>query len=418
MNQDAPAIFEASFLADDVFVAVDVLKRTEDGFDLIEVKSSSQQKDEHIPDAAIQTHVLGRNGIRLRRVEIMHLNKEFRHPDQGDLFERTDVTRPVNDFLNQVPDAIQKQLDAMDGPLPDVEIGVHCSQPRKCPFRKRCWPQDPEHISKLYYVGDKKACAYMDKGVHRISDIPPRTKLSAPARRQIQALEQGCIVVEPALRQALEILDGSLGYLDFETVARAIPVWPGLGPWRQAVAQFSYHEQQPDGAYRHVGWLAEGPEDPRRELAEALLDACAGADKIVVYSSFERGRIRDLGKAVPDLAEPLQELEAKLVDLLPVIRNNVYHPDFQGSFSLKYVLTPLVPDLTYNDLTIVDGRVASVEIARLLFVAHKVSLNERDRLRQDLLDYCERDTWAMVKLLESLTVLAGPEAQQIGRLRQ
>jgi hypothetical protein len=39
----------------------------------------------------------------------------------------------------------------------------------------------------------------------------------------------------------------------------------------------------------------------------------------------------------------------------------------------------------------------SVEIARLLFVAQKILDEERDRVRQDLLNYCERDTWAMVK---------------------
>jgi hypothetical protein len=43
-----------------------------------------------------------------------------------------------------------------------------------------------------------------------------------------------------------------------------------------------------------------------------------------------------------------------------------------------------VPDLSYSGLIIVDGRVASVEIARLLFHAHKIPPAERDRVRQDL----------------------------------
>jgi hypothetical protein len=51
-----------------------------------------------------------------------------------------------------------------------------------------------------------------------------------------------------------------------------------------------------------------------------------------------------------------------------------------------------------------DG--ASVEIARLLFVSGKIPPDERERVRQDLLDYCQRDTWAMVKLLEALRELA------------
>src|SRR5712691_3605128 len=95
-----------------------------------------------------------------------------------------------------------------------------------------------------------------------------------------------------------------------------------------------------------------------------------------------------------------------LIDLLPVVRDHVYHPDFLGSFSLKYVLHPLVPGLTYDDLVIVDGLVAGVEIARLLFVAGKIPREEHDRVRQDLLNYCERDTWAMVKVLERLRELA------------
>ena len=85
----------------------------------------------------------------------------------------------------------------------------------------------------------------------------------------------------------------------------------------------------------------------------------------------------------------------------------MYDPDFHGSFSLKDILHPLVPHLTYDDLIIMDGMVASVKIARLLFVAGKIPPKQRDKTRQDLLDYCERDTEAMVELLKSLRELAG-----------
>jgi len=176
-------------------------------------------------------------------------------------------------------------------------------------------------------------------------------------------------------------------------------------PWEQAAAQFSYHERQSDGTYTHAQYLAEGSHDARPELARAMVQATAGAERVVMYTSFEKTRIRGLQQAVPDLRRELEELEGKLIDLHPIIRDHVYHPDFRGSFSLKYVLTPLVPELTYDDLVIVDGLVASVEIARLLFVAQKISPEERDRVRKDLLDYCERDTWAMVKLLERLREL-------------
>jgi len=402
----APAIFEACFEAAGIFVAVDLLLRNDSGYTLIEVKSTCSVKPEHIPDAAIQTWVLLEAGIDLTRIELLHLNQEYRHPDHGELLVRTDITEEVKAFLSRVPGVVQDLQEALDGSLPDKPLGLQCYHPRECPFLERCWPADPHHIRTLYNVGPKRTISYMASGIHSIWDIPPSTRLPPAAARQLKALKQERLMVEPTLAAQLEPFESPLGYLDFETVARAVPVWDGLAPWGAAVAQFSYHEEQGDGLYKHVGWLAEGPDDPRRELAEAMLAATACAKRIVTYSAYEQTRIRELQALVPDLAQPLEELLDKLVDLLPVVRNNVYHPDFRGSFSLKYVLTPLVPDLSYDDLVIVDGRLASVEIARLLFVAHKIPVHERDRLRQDLLDYCKRDTWATVRLMARLRELA------------
>ncbi len=137
-----------------------------------------------------------------------------------------------------------------------------------------------------------------------------------------------------------------------------------------------------------------------------MIEATADAERVVHYSPFEKTRIKSLQKSVPELEPELKELESKLIDLLPVIRNNVYHPDFRGSFSLKFVLPALIPELTYDDLVIVDGMVASVTIARLLFVAGKLSPEQHEKTRHDLLEYCKRDTWATVRLLERLRELA------------
>ena len=405
----APAIFEACFEAGGVFVSVDVLLRSGAGWSLVEVKSASSVKEEHITDVAVQSWVLRQAGLELAGIEVMHLNKEYRHPGQGDLFVRSDVSAEAAAFLPEVPELVEQLLGALTGPVPEKQLGLHCHEPRACPFHSRCWPADPDHIRHLYNVGPKKTIAYMAAGVHSIWDLTPRHKQPPAAVRQLKALREKRVVVEPTLTEALVPFESPLGYLDFETVARAVPVWDGLAPWGAAVAQFSYHEERGDGTHHHVGWLAEGPGDPRREVAEAMLAATAGAKRIVTYSAYEKTRITELKALVPELAGPIDELLAKLVDLLPVVRNNVYHPDFRGSFSLKYVLTPLVPDLSYNDLVIVDGRLASVEIARLLFVAHKIPVAERDRLRQDLLDYCERDTWATVRLMARLRDLATGE---------
>jgi len=408
LDAGAPAVFEATFIADNTFVAIDVLEQQGDGYHLTEVKSSTSQKDEHISDVAIQARVAAACGVNITAAAVLHLNKQFRNPDTGDLFARTDITAAVAAFLPQVPDEIARQREMLAGPLPDVPVGLHCFEPRECPFMNRCWPDTPDHIRHLAGVGPKKTAAYLARGITSIGELPAKEKLNFTQKRQLKAMAEQRIIVEPTLARELEplIVPGRLGFLDFETIARAIPVWPGMAPWQQAAAQFSYHERQPDGSYTHAAFLAEGPEDARPPLAAAMVRATANALRVVMYTPFEKTRIRELQVAVPELAAALAALEAKLIDLHPVVKNCVYHPDFRGSFSLKYILTPLVPELTYKDLVIVDGRVASVEIARLLFVADKIPRQERDRVRQDLLNYCERDTWAMVKLVERLRELA------------
>src|SRR6266576_7057172 len=173
-----------------------------------------------------------------------------------------------------------------------------------------------------------------------ISDLPATQKLNVTQKRQIRAMKAGRLVVEATLGQALAPFDCKLGFLDFETIMRAVPVWPGMAPWEQAPAQFSYHEANGDGTYTHAEYLAEGPKDCRPELVRAMIKATNGAERVVMYSPFERTKIRGLQKSVPELRPELEELEHKLIDLLPIVRENVYQPDFLGSFSIKDVLHP------------------------------------------------------------------------------
>src|SRR5712692_1380246 len=88
----APAIYEASFVGDNVFVAVDILKREPRGWRVIEVKSTTSLKDQHLPDAAIQVHVLRRARLTVSGADVMVLNRACTFPALSDLFTRHDVT--------------------------------------------------------------------------------------------------------------------------------------------------------------------------------------------------------------------------------------------------------------------------------------------------------------------------------------
>jgi hypothetical protein len=414
ITRAGPAIYEAALASDGAYAVVDILARGErDGtFQLIEVKSSTSVKPEHIPDVGLETYLARRNGLAVERAEVMHLNRECRYPDLANLFVRADVTPRVEAFLPAVPDEIAAQLAAVRGPLPDVAIGDHCFSPYPCPFMKRCWPTWPEdHVSTLYIMR-RRALELEARGYHTLHDLPGDLELSTIQARQVRAVQSGAPVIEDSLGAALAPFEAPLAFLDFETVSPAVPVWPGCRPWDKVPVQFSVHVQEPGGRYVHHAWLTEGSGDPRPAQAERLVAACGGAEAIVTYnSSFERECIRQLAQATPGLARELGVLELKLVDLLPVVRNHVYDPKFAGSFALKSVVPALVPDLSYGDLEIRDGATATLELWRLVFEPDYYGARDRARIRHALLAYCERDSWATVKLLERLRVLAGLAAR-------
>lgn len=404
----ASTIFQATFVADHTIASIDVLLAEGGGFTLIEVKSGLGVKDEYVLDAALQTHVATRAGIDIRRVELMYLNPDYVHPGPADLFVRADVTEPVHALLPAFPAMIAPQLAVLAADEPDVVIGLHCLAPRDCPFRTRCWPQQPDSVLRIPNLKNSERLSLFHGGAPELADLPPDYRLSAVQQRHRAALATQRLIVEPTLRGALEPFRGLLGFLDFETVSPAVPAWIGTSPRQQIAAQFSYHEGRLGGPYAHAEFLADGRRAPREELARRLAELTRAADVVVVYSGFEKKRIRDFQAEVPGLTADLERLEGKLVDLLPVVRAHVYDPAFDGSFSIKAVLPALVPGMRYEALVaIADGSEASAKLERLLFGGPDVSENERATVRGELLEYCRLDTWAMVKLLERLWELAG-----------
>jgi hypothetical protein len=412
LKGEAPAIFEASFLAEGVFVAVDVLERHRQGHTLVEVKSTLDVKDAHIPDVAIQLHVLRAAGLDVPRAHLMHLDRTCRHPDLSKLFRRQDVTRQAEAFLPAVPGHLRRMRKALAGDLPAIEPGPHCAKPYPCPFASRCMPEVPDdHVSTLY-KGGRRALALLDDGIESIHDIPDDAELPAIAARQARAVKAGNVVVEPGLAGTLEKLAFPIAFLDFETVMPAIPVWSGCGPYTQVPVQVSCHVVDARGAVIHYEYLAEGDDDPRPAMAEAVVEACGGARSVVAYNAgFEKRCIEHLAEAVPGRRTELLAIAARLVDLLRIVRRYVYHPAFRGEFGMKVVGPALVKGLAYDELAIGDGATAAAVLQELLLGGDDMIGAERETLRTQLLAYCAQDTIAMVKVVERLRELASPKEE-------
>lgn len=407
LQTGVPVVYEATFRAGGVSVTVDILERTNRGLRLTEVKSTTSVKKHHVSDVAVQAHVLRQNGLDLVDTEVMHLNRECTYPDLSNLFVRSDVTEAVKAVETKMPSLLNEQIAMLEGPIPAVPIGPHCTTPYECPFMARCWATLPPHHVSTLYAMKRRALELEEQGYQTIFDLPEDVPLGPITERQRRAVQENRLIVEPSLARALDVFVPPIAFLDFETVGLAVPVWNGCRPYDSVPVQFSCHVQDVDGRVTHYEWLAEGPEDPRPILAEHLVRACEGARVVVAYNAgFERQCIKEMSQALPNLARALDDVLARLVDLLPVVRNHIYHPAFGGSFSLKSVLPALVPEMSYRDLAIRDGEMATLELERLLFNAAQLPAETVGRLRGALLQYCQIDTRALVELLARLQQLA------------
>jgi hypothetical protein len=115
-------------------------------------------------------------------------------------------------------------------------------------------------------------------------------------------------------------------------------------------------------------------------------------------------RLSELAAWLPEFAGRIKKIQRRHWDLLPVIRNHVYHPAFAGSYSLKAVLPSLVPEMTYEGMAVANGQDAGVAWESL--TRGGLDQPERDRIETALLTYCGQDTLALVKLLETLRFVA------------
>jgi hypothetical protein len=117
----------------------------------------------------------------------------------------------------------------------------------------------------------------------------------------------------------------------------------------------------------------------------------------MAWSNFETSVLRDMAELFPDLAERLIAVSYRIVDLLRIVHDNIVHPKFYGSYSMKHVAPALAPDVSYADLDIGDGGEASASFYRI--VADPTLLPAvHDGLRESLLKYCARDTLALARV--------------------
>ena len=412
INQGVKYIFQASFLYQNLYIRVDVLERTDQGWNIYEVKATNSQdvkKEVYIADAAFQAFVIKQLGFQIKNVSLIELNKEYVKYGETD-FQELLITSPINSEVNEMQELIERSVLDMQKFIKQETEPTECDCYR---LTKRNWcrsfhimyPKLPEYsVHEISRIGEKKFKGLLDNDIIDVMDIPKDYELTVIQRNQVNvAQSEEPIINSKGIRRELNKIQFPLYFLYYETFGAAIPVYDGCAPYNQVPFQFSLHfKESSTSDYEHIEYLHTDSSSPIKAIAEKLCESIGSIGSIITWNdSFEAKCNELLARIHPEYEAQLQSINDRLYDLQDVFSKQ-YHVDkgFRGKTSIKKVLPVICPELSYNQLDIGDGGTATSKFKEMIW--GNIDDKERKKIANDLLEYCKLDTWAMVRIWEEL----------------
>ena len=134
LRKGTPVICEAAFIDYNNYCAVDILRKTGEGYDLYEVKNSPEVHEQFIKDAGFQYYITTRCSLRIGHIFIV-----THGPDEKDPFVPVEVTPEAKALYRWINDNIW-QLNRMQKQQAEVEAepGEQCSYPYECWYYGYC----------------------------------------------------------------------------------------------------------------------------------------------------------------------------------------------------------------------------------------------------------------------------------------
>jgi hypothetical protein len=412
---EMPLVFEG------VYVRVDALLSSPQGYLVVETKASSfplkkdkltpgAPEEHHIEDVAIQTWALHGTGIAYGGSFLNLLNGQWRYPGAGDysgLFRRYEVTDLVASVASsEVPRWVDEAKKTIGAGMPDIKTGAQCEKPHPCPHKEFCTtleePPNPNTVMVLPGNGGKAlARKLLGMGFEDLT-VVPRERISGSDTQLFLRIHEAHQTGKPVFDEVgakaeMATFAYPRHHFDFEGIDLAIPKWAGVRPYEQITFQWSCHVETAPGVFEHHEFLDLSGDDPSIGCIESLLAVFERFDGpiFVYYQTYEESRLRELGERHPEYADRLEAVISRIVDLLPITKRYYYHPAMGGSFSIKKVL-PTLSSISYDDLDeVADGTAAQVAYMDAA-LDPRCSTARKAELRGKLLTYCKQDTWAMV----------------------
>lgn len=405
-------ICEASFTYDNNFCSIDILKNDIDGVEVYEVKSSADIKDIYIDDISYQVYVLKKNELKIKNAYIVYVNSSYVKEGNLDIhkyFNIEEVTGKLR--LDEVEANINNLKTILDSKKEvDTNLSLSCNNPYSCPYFEYCTRNLPHpnifDVSSGTFFSKKLDMYYQGKVTYE-----ELLKTDAFSDKALEQMMFELYDLEPkidktSIKSLLDSFTFPLYFLDFESYQEAIPKIDGTKPYQQICFQYSLHYYLEEGGeLYHKEYLSRDYDgNPMYGLCKQLCEDIPLNSCILVYNdSFEKSRLKEMALLFPDYSSHLLNIRDNIKDLLPPFKNHQYYvKEMYGSSSIKKVLPALFPgekELDYHNLEEVHK---GDEASNAYLSLSSLSKKDEERLRTNMLKYCNLDTYAMVKIYNKL----------------
>ncbi len=394
-----------------LYAKVDVVENNEDDtVNLYEIKSSTSVKrdasHDQVKDIAFQKIVAEEAGHKVEQVFIVHLNRDFVRSGKvkpEELLVFADVTERAAKLEDRLRGKIDQAVELLGQARIDegsctclfLAKGKHCDT-----FEHFNQEIPNPSIYNLPRIRGALLTKLVEEERFDLRAVVPE-EVTDRQKLVVQAAHQG----EPYIDRAMiggffDRVEYPIYFLDYETYASAIPIVDGMSPHGHLPFQFSLHVMgSKDADVRHKEYLADEAVLPIAFIEE-LEEHIGGSGSVISwYASFEKTRNNEMAERYPDKAEFLKGVNERTLDLMDIFKTGYVDIAFGGSTSIKAVLPILVPGLKYEGLPVANGTDAMIAWRKMIELPDG---DDKAHLRQELLDYCELDTLAMVKIFEKM----------------
>lgn len=356
------AVFEGAFAHDGLRIRADVIARSGSSFELVEVKSASRPREEHVLDLAIQAYVIDGSGVELASASLLHVNPGYVWQggplDPNRLFVRVDLTEEIFRRLSEVREhaAELRTMLAASAP-PAVAMGPQCRKHDVCPFFSVC---------------------RREAGISA-TDAPDLSGLAA------------------ALALPSPATDAPVTLLDVQSFSTALPRIVGSSPHERLPFLWSLRILSADGSVEDHQRVPSFDADPRPGFADSLAARLPGAGPIVFYSAAVPFALETLAAHGSAAARRcVRRLESEGVDVSARIESALGPPSDGSEWSWETLAGAAVP--LGSSAAFASRREAAV--AYVTAIDRATARSRRDAIAEALARYGRAN-------LTALAVLAG-----------